>query len=148
MIHINGYADPNDVLHAMKAAKKQGLELVSAQPCPYSDFDPKKAEGKINPHVTKFQLSNGQFISVFHVKPIYYETHKGQWRPMSEVAHGFGNHWIDFKADWHEKMHPRYMQWLIKRAEILKTPDKLKIPTQYWPYGVPITIEKEPVTVT
>lgn len=139
MIHINGKADPNDIAHVLRHQKEE--DVVSAQPCPISDYDAEKKKGKINPHVTKFALANGQFCSVFHVKPIYYEALDGTWRPMDEVAIGFGNTWIDFKGDWHTKMHPRYMEWLMKRMELLHGKG-IKV-AEATPYGVPITVEQE-----
>lgn len=131
MIHINGKADQNDISKVLKHHKEE--DIAAVQPCPRNE------DGKINPHATKFILKNGQYVSIFHVKPVYYETLDGQWRPMEEVAHGFGNCWIDFKADWADKMHPRYMAWLVKRASFFKQSD-IKIRS---PYGYPITIEQE-----
>jgi len=141
MIHINGKADQNDV---EKILKKHKLEdIVSVQPCPYSNYDHETKTGKINPTTTRFMLADGSYVSIFHVKPIYYETLEGQWRPLSEVTIGFGNTWIDFRGDWHTKMHPRYMNWLLKRAELLKGKDRLKVSTPS-----PVTVEGVPMEVT
>lgn len=136
MIHINGKADENDIAYF---TERHG-EAVAVQPCPYSDYDHDTNTGKINPHVTRFTLPDGRFVAVFHVKPIYYETLDGQWRPLSEVTHGFGNHWIDFRSDWYTKMSARYMEWLVKRAKLLNSEERINIPT---PYGVPITIDQK-----
>jgi hypothetical protein len=138
MIHLNGQANANDIEHIIRTTGISEEDIVVAEPCPISDYDAETNEGKINPHVTRFTFRDGQKASVFHIKPIYYETTDGQWRPMEEVTHGFGNTWIDFRADWQDKIHPRYMSWLIKRAQLFSHSD-LKIPT---PYGVPITVEQ------
>jgi hypothetical protein len=138
IVHINGLVDENDIKTALRT---HGDDVVAGLPCPITDYNYETQEGKINPHATRFTLKNGQYFSVFHVKPIYYETLEGLWRPLSEVTNGFGNTWIDFKADWHTKMHPRYMGWLIKRAEILKKKSGLTIPSPYHT----VTVEKTEV---
>lgn len=74
--------------------------------------------GKINPQVTMTLLENGKYVSVFHVKPVYYETSVGKWRPLSEVTVHHGNHKIEFTSDWW-KVHPRYMAWLDKRMKLI-----------------------------
>jgi hypothetical protein len=43
-------------------------------------------KGKINPQVTMAVREDGKFVSVFHVKPVYYETSTGHWRPLKEVT--------------------------------------------------------------
>jgi hypothetical protein len=141
MIHINGKADPNDIAKVLKKHKEE--DIISVQPCPYTDYDHKAKTGKINPHLTRFMLKDGTYVGIFHIKPIYYETLEGNWRPMEEVTIYHGNKRLDFKGDWHEKMHPRYMDWLIKRAELLKAKDKISVATPSY-----VTVEGEEVTVT
>lgn len=132
MIHINGLADQNDIAKVLKKYKEE--DIISVMPCP-------RGEGnKINPHVTRFMLKTGEYLSVFHVKPIYYETLDFKWRPLSEVTTGYGNKWIDFRGDWHEKMHPRYMNWLLKRLELISGKPEIAKPST-------ITVEGEPLTV-
>lgn len=79
----------------------------------------KDASGKINPHVTRFYLGRNSYYSVFHVKPIYYETISGYWRPLSEVTRYHGNKKIVFTLDGAMKVHPRYFDWLVKRAKLI-----------------------------
>ena len=91
--------------------------------------------GKINPQVTKLYLGGTQFISVFHVKPIYYETTAGTWRPMGEICSHHGNKRIELNTDW-RKAAPRFINWLTKRQALfgqdllLPTPFGF-IPSQY-----------------
>lgn len=118
MPHLQNKCDENDI----RFIKEKGMNPVAFISCPEKD-------GKINPHVTRFLLEDGKITDVFHVKPIYYETIDGYWRPMDEIANGFGNKWIDLKADWAERCSLRYMTWLLKRMEIVR--GKLKIPTPF-----------------
>lgn len=118
MQHLRGLCDDNDIAYI---TERHG-EPVAGLPCP-------KKNGKINPQATMFQLADGKLATVFHVKPIYYETHNGDWRPMSEIANGFGNKWIDLKPDWAEKCTMRYLTWLLKRMELVR--GQLNIPTPF-----------------
>lgn len=90
--------------------------------------------GKINPQVTQVHLGGNTFASLFHVKPVYYETYTGHWRPLSEVTVHHGNHKIEFNNDWW-KVHPRYMAWLDKRMQLINgqllIPSLYSIPTPY-----------------
>lgn len=81
--------------------------------------DVRGEKGKINPHMTRFVNKNNQFVDVFHVKPIYYETLSGHWRPLSEVTSYHGNRKLAFTLSGLSKVHPRYINWLEKRMEIL-----------------------------
>jgi hypothetical protein len=74
--------------------------------------------GKINPHVTQGVREDGKFVSVFHIKPVYYETSTGHWRPLSEVTLHHGNHSIILNENWW-KVHPRYLNWLDKRCKLI-----------------------------
>lgn len=102
--------DQNDLKHLERL---YGNVVDTAFPCPVG------VDGKINPHVTKARTINGTSLSVFHVKPVYYETIIGTWRPLSEVTYGFGNKWVHLRENWDEMMHPRYLSWLMKRMELL-----------------------------
>lgn len=56
-------------------------------------------------------------VSVFHVKPVYYEHIVGDWRPLSEITEFHGNKKIILKRGWEKHIHPRYIAWLSKRQE-------------------------------
>ncbi len=92
--------------------------------------------GKINPQVTQVYLGGTTFASLFHVKPVYYETYTGHWRPLSEVTVHHGNHKIEFNSDWW-KVHPRYMAWLEKRMQLIG--GKLLIPSLFQDVPSPYT---------
>lgn len=100
--------DGNDLKHILDTA---GQPIV-AVPCPVVD-------GRINPHVTRFYMEDGKITDVFHVKPIYYETLDGKWRPLSEVTDGFGNTWMNLIPDWDKKMSIRYLIWLLRRMDMI-----------------------------
>jgi len=111
--------DTNDIKHIKECFDN----VIGGTPCPIGEG------GKINPHVSKFALADGRAVSVFHVKPIYYLHKCGGWRPMEEVAEGFGNTWIDLKSDWNKKMDEKYLSWLLKRMKLVR--GKLNIPSPY-----------------
>lgn len=92
--------------------------------------------GKINPQVTMLQREDGKFVSVFHVKPIYYETATGHWRPLSEVTLHHGNHSIILNENWWQ-VHPRYLNWLDKRCKLIG--GQLLIPSSLKSYPTPYT---------
>lgn len=73
---------------------------------------------RINPHVSVFQC-HGKQISVFHVKPVYYLHRNGQWRPFEEVTVSHGNRAIALNDNW-TLIHPSYLKWLMRRAELLE----------------------------
>jgi hypothetical protein len=58
-------------------------------------------------------------VSVFHVKPIYYLHRNGQWRPLAEVTAHHGNRTIALNDNW-TLMHPSFLKWLMRRAELLQ----------------------------
>ena len=93
-------------------------------------------KGKINPQVTKGVREDGKFVSVFHVKPVYYETPTGHWRPLSEVTLHHGNHKIVMNENWW-KVHPRYLNWLDKRCKLIG--GELLIPSSIRSYPTPYT---------
>lgn len=68
---------------------------------------------------TLFSLADGSFVSVFHVKPVYYETVYGTWRPLSEVCTYHGNKKILLKPNALSVMAPRFLNWLVKRQAVL-----------------------------
>lgn len=90
--------------------------------------------GKINPQTTKAYMGNGCFVSVFHVKPVYYETAAGHWRPLSEITTHHGNHKIILNENWW-KVHPRYLAWLDKRCKLIG--GELLIPSTFKSYPTP-----------
>ncbi len=77
-----------------------------------------KETGKINPQATMAMLANGKWATVFHVKPVYYETPAGAWRPLSEVTTLHGNKKIILNENWWQ-IHPRYLSWLDKRCKLI-----------------------------
>jgi hypothetical protein len=58
-------------------------------------------------------------VDVFHVKPIYYEALDGSWRPMAEVCTHHGNRRIVLAPHAWGMIHPRFLQWLMKRQRLL-----------------------------
>ena len=101
--------DDNDLAHALRL----GLDPVAWAPCPRSE------DGAINPQVTRFALADGQWADVVHVKPVYYETPAGDWRPLSEVCSHHGNRQIAIRPDRVSWVHPRFLLWLMKRQRLL-----------------------------
>lgn len=101
--------DDNDLAHALRL----GLAPVAWAPCPRSE------DGAINPQVTRLALADGQWADVVHVKPVYYETPKGHWRPLSEVCSHHGNRQIAIRPDRVAWVHPRFLLWLMKRQRLL-----------------------------
>ncbi len=118
MIELNGKIDTNDLEYVLA----RGYTPTHARPCPV------QTNGKINPHVSLFLLSNGQFLSLFHVKPIYYETLTKEWRPLSEITTHHGNRKIVLNNNW-RLAHPRYIDWLAKRQKLLG--NELLIPSPF-----------------
>ena len=79
--------------------------------------DVRGEKGKINPQMTRFVTKSGEYTDVFHVKPIYYETLHGHWRPLTEVCSHVGNHLVIMER-WQE-VHPRFISWLNKRMKLI-----------------------------
>lgn len=101
--------DYNDIAYVTERYGKP----IGGTPCPI------QPNGKINPHVTRFAYADGKVVSVFHIKPVYYETLSGHWRPLSEVTTKHGNKQITFTNEGFFKVHPRYIKWLTKRAQLI-----------------------------
>ncbi len=101
--------DDNDLAHVLRL----GLDPVAWAPCPRSEG------GAINPQVTRFALADGRWADVVHVKPVYYETPAGDWRPLSEVCGHHGNRHIAIRPDRVSWVHPRFLLWLMKRQRLL-----------------------------
>jgi hypothetical protein len=93
--------------------EKQGYKPKGFVPCPLS------ADGHINPQVSRFWLGGNRYVSVFHVKPVYYETRDNHWRPLSEVCGHYGNKRITIKYEKLDLIHPNFLSWLIKRQAVL-----------------------------
>ncbi len=136
LIEENGLSDINDYETVVEL--NPGRTVVKAIPAP-------RDGAKINPHVSRFELDNGDIINIFHVKPIYYVNKQEEWRPMEEIADEFGNHYIKLKADWKSKVHPEYLRWLHKRMglinagkpeDLILERDEQEIPTKIVPQGL------------
>ena len=106
MIETNGKINENDLARV----KKWG-QPIAALPCPTKN-------GKIYPQTSRFLLKGGRSAEIIHIKPIYYETLDGRWRPMEEITNGFGNRWAILNESW-EKIHPRFLRWWMKRMELM-----------------------------
>ena len=108
---------------------------ISGTPAPISIYKDGIFKGKegINPHQTNFLYPDRKIVAVFHVKPIYYLHQNGQWRPMGEIASGFGNRWINLRKDWDKKCDLRYIRWLMKRMELIKGNVNYPFPTKLLP---------------
>lgn len=104
--------DSNDVVFAQSQTQTT-IPIVGGYPCP------RGADHTIHPHVSRFLLADGQLMDVFHVKPIYYETPEGCWRPLSEVCSHHGNRQIAIRPDRVSWIHPRFLLWLMKRQRLL-----------------------------
>jgi hypothetical protein len=102
--------DINDMLYA---TERFGV-LSNATPCPVDKYT-----GKINPHVSRFTNADGETVSIFHIKPIYYEHTNGSWRPLYEVSSVYANHRIVFEYESLPHIHPRYIDWLQKRMKLI-----------------------------
>lgn len=109
--------DRNDVFFASRSAR-----IRAARPAP---------NGK--PHVTRLYHHDGQVSDVFHVKPVYYQTKDGFWRPLSEIAAHHGNKRIVLKPNAMDKASTRYLLWLMNRQSILRGTLEFGYPnTFYW----------------
>lgn len=110
LIEVEGVADENDYDHIARLHPDK--KIVKAIPAP-------RKGTKINPHVSRFELDSGEMIDVVHVKPIYYADKNEKWKPMSEIAEEFGNHYIKLKPDWRAMIHRGYLRWIHKRMQII-----------------------------
>jgi len=54
------------------------------------------------------------------VKPVYYETREGLWRPLSEIVAHHGNRNIVLKPEAMSRASLRYIQWLAKRQSMIE----------------------------
>jgi len=102
--------DPNDVAFAEVRAASA---ILHGRPCPRGEG------GAIHPHVSRFWLADGRLMDVVHVKPVYYETPAGAWRPLSEVCSHHGNRHIAIRPDRVSWVHPRFLLWLMNRQHLL-----------------------------
>ena len=100
----------NDIFFA---SARSPSPIIGAQPTP------RGRGGKINPHVTRLFLADGRVSDVFHVKPVYYETRDGFWRPLSEITAHHGNRSIVLKPEAMYKSSLRYLRWLMKRQSLI-----------------------------
>lgn len=109
--------DNNDLQYA-----KERADVIGWVP------DVRGEDGKINPHMTRFVTADNMFMDVFHVKPIYYETIGGEWRPMGEICEHHGNRKIVLNENW-RLAHPRFIDWLSKRQKLFG--GELLLPTPF-----------------
>lgn len=114
---VKSQVDLNDLAFV---EERYGLVLES-YPCPQD-----KLTQKINPHVSKFKVlgKTDSFVSVFHVKPIYYEHVTSTeevpvWRPLYEVCEFYGNKQIVAKYEALDEISPNFLRWLIRRQEVV-----------------------------
>lgn len=105
-----------------KTIQRLGYKNARFIGCPRGD------KGEINPHVATFHLGGDRFVSVIHVKPVYFETLQGYWRPLSEITSHHGNQLITLNKYW-RRASIQYVDWLIKRQAILG--QKLSLPTPF-----------------
>ena len=116
--------DRNDIFFA---SARTPSPITAAQPAP------RGRDGKINPHVTRCFLRDGRISDVFHVKPVYYETRDGLWRPLSEIIAHHGNRSIVLKPEAMRKSSLRFLQWLMKRQTFVNGLLEFGYPdTFYW----------------
>lgn len=117
---FGGKIDTNDLVGIVE----QYGEPVGAIPAPWS-------KGRPHFNVSKFLLRNGSSVSVFHIKPVYYEHRNGQMRPLSEVTLYHGNKNIILNEHWTD-IHPRYLKWLAKRQRLFGK--ELSVPSKWGIY--------------
>lgn len=104
--------DENDLTHVLKTRGERPIGWVTPSAT-------NNRRGVITPNTSKMYFKNSEFVSVVHVKPVYYETIIGTWRPLSEVCTHHGNKRIFLKPDALKVMSPRFLQWLSLRQRIL-----------------------------
>tara|TARA_R100001086_G_C11848145_1_gene260672 strand:+ start:13011 stop:14504 length:1494 start_codon:yes stop_codon:yes gene_type:complete len=110
---MKSITDINDIEY-VKARKGQ---FRSSTPCPIGEA------GKINPHASQFDYGSHK-VTVFHIKPVYYEHASSSdenlvFRPMYEVCEHYGNHTVVFKYEKLKDVHPRFIEWLQKRMNLI-----------------------------
>jgi hypothetical protein len=114
----------NDIFFA---SARMSSPIFAAQPAPRS------RGGKINPHITRCFLRDGHVSDVFHVKPVYYETRDGLWRPLSEITAYHGNRLIVLKPEAMSRCSMRFLQWLARRQALTNGLLEFGYPdTFYW----------------
>jgi hypothetical protein len=82
-------------------------------------------------NTTEFVLSSGKKMSVFSIKPIYYEAIGGFWRPLSEITEQHGNRNITLNQNW-RMATPRFIDWLSKRQSLFG--EQLLLPSPFGAY--------------
>lgn len=94
--------------------ERYGL-VMESEPCPTDSVT-----GKINPTISRFKVLGkpNDTITVAHVKPIYYETREGAWRPLYEVSNHYGNKRITFEYEKLDSIHPDFLKWIISRQKL------------------------------
>lgn len=117
-------------------------KVVATLPCPQD-----KKTGKINPQTSMFAIADKKdVVSVFHVKPIYYEHRSSTdtdlvFRPMYEVCEHYGNHSVVFKYEKLAEVHPRFVDWLNKRMKLIGGKVSVTSPFSNNPVGYNFTMQ-------
>lgn len=93
-------------------------------------------------NTTKFVTARNTYVSVFSVKPVYYEAIGGYWRPLSEITAHHGNKRIELNDKW-RMATPRFIDWLSKRQALFGR--DLLLPT---PFGFLLRQDLARPTVT
>jgi len=129
--------DFNDTLFARERISAD-VQILEQIPAPVTKYESGiyKGQDKINPHVSRFVLSDGKQLDVFHIKPVYYLHQNGGWRPMSEIASKFGNKNIELREDWADNADYGFISWLIKRADLLNGKILIPSPLKYIPVSM------------
>lgn len=110
--------DNNDLQHA----RRLGYDVVGWVPQLHAD------DGRPYFNTTQFVKADGSFVSIFHVKPVYYETTTGHWRPLSEITSHQGNKNIVLNEHW-RNASIRFIDWLTKRQALFG--HELLLPTPF-----------------
>src|SRR3990167_157607 len=103
--------DLNDLIYFSERLLKD-VRIVSSKPIGW-------AKGKPHFNATQFRLSDGKTMTVFHVKPIYYERQDGAIRPLGEILSHHGNRRMRLREGYENLVNWEYLVWLIKRCQLI-----------------------------
>jgi hypothetical protein len=115
--------DANDLAFIREATSRRIVREIPA---------PRGGNAVINPHVSRFVFDDGGCADLFHVKPVYYETKRGNWRPLSEISVHHGNKKIILMPSSVERMSWRFMFWLMKRQRLLGSALRFGLPRGHY----------------
>lgn len=79
-------------------------------------------------NTSQFMRRDGTYVSVFSIKPVYYEALGGFWRPISEITEYHGNRKMVLNKNW-RMATPRFIDWLTKRQALFG--EQLLLPTPF-----------------